>query len=46
VEAARELGLQSICVTTGVRGRRYLDELEPDDIVSTIIQLPRLLPPS
>ncbi len=46
VEAARELGIESVCVTSGVRGRRYLDELQPDEVVSTIVQLPRILPAS
>ena len=46
VEAARELGIESVCVTSGVRSRRYLDELEPDEVVSTIVQLPRILPAS
>ena len=46
VEAARELGIESVCVTSGVRSRRYLDELEPDEVVSTIVQLPQILPAS
>ena len=44
VEAARDLGIESVCVTSGVRSRRYLDELEPDEVVNTIVQLPRILP--
>ena len=46
VEAARDLGIESVCVTSGVRSRRYLDGLEPDEVVSTIVQLPRILPAS
>lgn len=43
VEAARELGIDSVCVTTGVRSRRYLDELGPDEVLSSIVELPRIL---
>ena len=46
VEAARDLGIESVCVTSGVRSRRYLDELEPDEVVSTVAQLRRILPGS
>lgn len=46
VEAARDLGIESVCVTSGVRSRRYLDELDPDEVVSTIVQLPGILPAS
>ncbi len=46
LEAARELGIDSVCVTTGVRSRRYLDELGPDEVLSSIVELPRILPAS
>ncbi len=46
VEAARDLGIESVCVTSGIRSRHYLDELEPDEVLNTIVQLPRILPPS
>lgn len=46
IEAARELGLRSLCVTTGLRDRSYLSDFGPDDIVDRIVQLPRLLPPA
>ena len=44
--AARELGIDSVCVTTGVRSRRYLDELRPDELLSNITELRRILPPA
>jgi phosphoglycolate phosphatase len=43
IETARELGIDSICVSNGVRSRRYLDELHPDELVQDIRQLPRAL---
>lgn len=46
VEAARDLGIESVCVCSGVRSRQYLDELEPDELLNTIVQLPRILPHS
>ncbi len=46
LEAARELGIDSVCVTTGVRSRRYLDELGPDELLGNITELPRILPAS
>ena len=46
VEAARDLGIESVCVSSGVRSRQYLDELEPDEVLNTIVQLPRILPHS
>ncbi len=46
VEAARDLGIESVCVSSGVRSRHYLDELEPGEVLNTIVQLPRILSPS
>jgi phosphoglycolate phosphatase-like HAD superfamily hydrolase len=43
VEAARELGVPSICVLTGIRDRRFLQALHPDYIVESIDQLPELM---
>ena len=43
VEAARALGLRSICVANGLRDRRFLQRLDPDEIISTIAQLPEAL---
>jgi phosphoglycolate phosphatase-like HAD superfamily hydrolase len=43
VEAARELGLTSICVTTGVRSRRFLEALGADEIIPSVTQLPAAL---
>ena len=43
VEAARALGLRSICVANGLRHRRFLERLDPDEIISSIAQLPEAL---
>lgn len=43
VQAARALGISSICVTTGVRSRRFLEDLGPDEIVQSLAQLPAAL---
>ena len=43
VEAARELGLQSVCVVTGLRSRRFLQELGPDYLLEAFAALPALL---
>jgi phosphoglycolate phosphatase-like HAD superfamily hydrolase len=43
VRAARQVGLGCVAVTTGVRGRRYLEALGPDHLLSSIAGLPGLL---
>jgi phosphoglycolate phosphatase-like HAD superfamily hydrolase len=43
VEAARELGLTSVCVVTGLRSRRFLQELEPDYVLEDFAALPALV---
>ena len=43
VEAARALGLRSICVENGLRHRRFLQRLGPDEIIPSIAQLPEAL---
>lgn len=43
VEAARELGIASICVSSGVRSARYLERLQPDQLIPTIARLPGAL---
>lgn len=43
VEAARELGLTSVCVVTGLRSRRLLQELNLDYLLEDVAALPALL---
>jgi phosphoglycolate phosphatase-like HAD superfamily hydrolase len=43
VRAARQVGLGCVSVTSGVRGRRYLAELAPDHLLSSVAGLPDLL---
>jgi phosphoglycolate phosphatase-like HAD superfamily hydrolase len=43
VRAARQVGLGCVSVTTGVRGRRYLEAMKPDHLLASIAGLPRLL---
>lgn len=43
VEAARALGLRSICVTTGVRDRTFLRALAPDLLIDSVAELPGVL---
>lgn len=43
VEAARELGLPSVCVLTGIRDLAYLEALRPDFIIDSVAQLPGLV---
>lgn len=39
IEAARTLGLRSICVLTGLRGRRFLAEHKPNAIITSVAHL-------
>lgn len=43
IEAARELGIQSVCVTTGVRNRSYLEAVGAHHVIRSISRLPELL---
>jgi len=43
IEAARELGIQSVCVTTGVRNRSYLEAAGAHHVIRSISRLPDLL---
>ena len=43
VEAARELGLPSVCVLTGIRDLAFLETLRPDFIIDSVAQLPGLV---
>ncbi|MEX2159808.1 MAG: HAD family hydrolase [Dehalococcoidia bacterium] len=43
IEAARALGLRSVCVTNGVRDETYLRRLEPDVLVNSVAQVPAAL---
>ncbi|HEY8489717.1 MAG TPA: HAD hydrolase-like protein [Dehalococcoidia bacterium] len=43
VAAARELGLRSVAVLSGLRDRAFLEARRPDYIIQSITELPRLL---
>jgi len=43
VQSAREVFLASVCVTTGVRNRRYLTALQPDHLIPAVSHLGGLL---
>ena len=43
IRCARELGLASVCVTSGVRNHRYLASLRPNHIIPSMARLPQLL---
>jgi phosphoglycolate phosphatase len=43
VEAARTLGLMSVCVTTGVRDPAFLRALAPDVLIGSIAEVPAAL---
>ncbi|MBI4571027.1 MAG: HAD hydrolase-like protein [Chloroflexi bacterium] len=43
IAAARGLGLTLVCVATGLRSRRFLQELEPDYLLEAFAALPALL---
>jgi len=43
VKTARALGLPSICVTTGLRSRRYLEGIRPDAIIPSVAHLSEAL---
>lgn len=43
VHTAEELGLVSVCVSGGVRNRRYLEALGPTYVIPSITRLPRVL---
>jgi len=43
VQAARELGVRSVCVLTGIRDLAYLEALRPDFIIDSVAQLPALV---
>lgn len=43
IAAARELGIDAVSVTTGVRGRRYLEARGPDEVISSVRELLRIL---
>jgi phosphoglycolate phosphatase-like HAD superfamily hydrolase len=43
VEVARALGALAVCVTTGVRSRRYLRALGPDRLIASVALLPQAL---
>jgi len=40
---ARELGIRSIAVCSGIRSREYLKTISPDHVVENITEVPRLL---
>lgn len=44
VQTARALGLVSVCVTNGLRGRRFLERVGPDHLIPSITRLPKVLP--
>jgi len=43
VQAARELGVPSVCVLTGIRDLAYLEALRPDYIIDSVAHLPGLV---
>lgn len=43
VYTAKVLGLSSVCVTSGVRSRRFLEPLRPDEVITSIARLPSTL---
>jgi len=43
IQAARELGVPSVCVLTGIRNLAYLEALRPDFIIDSVAQLPALV---
>lgn len=43
IALARELAAPAICVTTGVRSRRFLEDAGADYVIDRVSSLPRLL---
>ncbi len=43
VSAAKKLGIRSVCVTSGIRERAFLEALDPDFIIGSIAEIPPLL---